>query len=70
MRWRSPGSGWPPRRRSQSRLLQRDQQWTLISTTLDGPLSKFKFEGETEEVKLSAEEKLLLREARKKTKLE
>ena len=37
--------------------------------TLDGPLSKFEFEGETEEVKLSAEEKLLLREACKKTTL-
>ena len=42
---------------------------TLISTTLDGLLSKFEFEG-TEEVKLSAEEKLLLREACNKTKLE
>ena len=38
--------------------------------TLDGLLSKFEFDGETKEVKLTAEEKLLLREARKKTKLE
>ena len=35
---------------------------------LDGLLSKFEFEGETEEVNLSAEEKLLVREACKKTK--
>ena len=38
--------------------------------TLDGLLSTFEFEGETEEVKLSAEEKLLLHKPRKKTKLE
>ena len=37
--------------------------------TLDGLLSKFEFEGDTEEVKLTAEEKLLLREAHEKTKL-
>ena len=37
-------------------------------TRVDGVLSKFEFDGETEEVKLAAEEKLLLREACKKTK--
>ena len=37
--------------------------------TPDGLLPKFEFEGDTEEVKLSAEEKLLLREACKRTKL-
>ena len=37
--------------------------------TLDGLLSESEFEGETEDVKLSAEEKLLLREACEKTEL-
>ena len=49
-------------RHLQPRLLRRYQQWTLISTRwspLDGLLSKFELEGETVEVKLSAEEKLL-----------
>ena len=38
-------------------------------TRLDGRLPKFESEGEIEEVKLSAEENLLLREACKRTKL-
>ena len=76
VRWQSSGSGWPRRRRPQPRLLQRHQQWTLISTRWSGngrtrstafsPNSSSM--GESEEVKLSAEEKLLLREACKKTK--
>ena len=36
--------------------------------TLGGRLSKSEFDGDTEDVKLAAEDKLLLREARKKTK--
>ena len=40
-----------------------------LKNTFDGPLSKFEFEKETEEVKLTAEEKLLLRDAARKTKL-
>ena len=76
LRWRSSGSWWPRRRRSQPRLVQRHRQWTLISTRWSGSgrrrsttYSKFEFEGESGEVKLSAKEKLLLREARKKKKL-
>ena len=38
--------------------------------TLDGLLSKFELDGETEEVKLTAEKSLFLSEAWKKTKLE
>ena len=40
-----------------------DQVVRKRKDTLDGPLSKFDFEGETEEVKLTAMDKLLLREA-------
>ena len=46
--------------------LSKRVRWAFLEN--DGLLSKFEFEGETKEV--TAEEKLLLREARKRAKLQ
>ena len=74
LRWQSSGSGRPQRRRLQPQLQPQPRRWTPTATmcreredALVGLLSKFEFDCETEEV--TAEEKLLLREACKKTKL-